>query len=118
MSSTVMENTMLAMVLTLPLLAQSPAGIPGVVAPGMQPELIQEGYTWAEGAVGTADGGLFFVDIPSNKIFRLDPSGKITTVRENSAGANGLALDKSGELYIAEGDGKRISRGEQNGKAE
>ena len=117
MRNMVMENATLVVVLALPLLAQSPAGIPGVVAPGVKPELIREGYTWTEGPVGATDGGLFFVDINGNKIYHADPAGNITTVRENTAGANGLALDKSGELYAAEGDGKRISRGNQTGKA-
>ena len=101
--------------LALPVLAQSPAGIPGVVAPGVQPELVKEGFVFTEGPVGTADGGLFFTDIRANKIYRLDPAGKITTVRENTQGANGLALN-SGELYAAEGTGKLISGGNQNGR--
>ena len=95
--------------------AQSPAGIPGVVAAGVKPELVQEGFTFTEGPVGTADGGLFFTDIRANKIHRLDPAGKITTVRDGTDGANGLALN-SGELYAAEGAGKLISRGNQNGR--
>ena len=99
----------------LPLLAQSPGGIPGVVAPGVQPELIQEGFVFTEGPVGTADGGLFFTDVRANKIYKMDPAGKITTVRQNTQGANGLALN-SGELYAAEGAGKLISRGNHNGR--
>jgi gluconolactonase len=53
----------------------------------------------------------------------MDPGGKITTIREDSGGANGLALTKSGELYAVEGaefaqrgvPGKRISRANQTG---
>src|ERR1700684_2411898 len=71
--------------------AQSPAGIPGVVAPGVQPELVQEGFTFLEGPGGTADGELFFSDIRVNKTYRLDPSGKISVVRENTNSTNGLA---------------------------
>jgi gluconolactonase len=108
-------RTIVLAALALPVLAQSPAGIPGVVAPGVQPELIQEGFVFTEGPVGTADGGLFFTDIRANKIYRMDPAGKITTVRENTQAANGLALNSS-ELYAAEGAGKLISRGNQNGR--
>jgi gluconolactonase len=96
--------------------AQSPAGIPGVVAAGVQPELVQEGFVFTEGPVGSADGGLYFTDIRANKIYRLDPSGKIAPARENTKGANGLAFN-SGELYAAEGAGKLISRGNHNGRA-
>jgi gluconolactonase len=89
--------------------AQQSAGIPGVIAPGVEPELVQEGFTFTEGPVGTPDGGLYFSDIRVNRIHRLDAAGKITTLYEQTNGANGLAFNKAGELFAAEGDGKRIS---------
>ena len=100
---------------TLPLPAQTSAGIPGVVAPGVTPELVQEKFVFTEGPVGTYDGGLFFSDIGSKTIYHMDPEGKITIARGNTLGANGLALNQS-ELYAAEGAGKLISRGNQNGR--
>jgi len=100
---------------TLPLPAQTAAGIPGVVAPGVKPELVQEGFVFTEGPVGTYDGGLFFSDIGSKTIYHMDPEGKITIARGNTLGANGLALNQS-ELYAAEGAGKLVSRGNQNGR--
>lgn len=99
----------------LPMWAQPSAGIPGVVAPGVQPELVQEGFVFTEGPVGTADGGLFFSDIRANRIYRMDPAGKISIMRPSTLGANGLALN-AGELYAAEGAGKLISRGNQSGR--
>jgi gluconolactonase len=98
----------------LPAGAQAPAGIPGVVARGVQPELIQEGFLLTEGPVGTPDGGLIFSDVGANKIYEMDPAGKITIIRGSTQGANGLALN-AGELYAAEGTGKLISRGNQGG---
>jgi gluconolactonase len=95
--------------------AQAPAGIPGVVAPGAVPELIQEGYVFTEGPVGTADGGLYFSDIRVSKTYFLDPGGKISAVREGTNGANGLALTKDGELLFAEGDAKRITKRNRDG---
>ena len=44
------------LMLALPAMAQAPGGIPGVLAPGVTPELVQEGFTFTEGPVGTADG--------------------------------------------------------------
>jgi len=99
----------------LPVLAQAPAGIPGVLASGVVPELVQEGFTFTEGPVGTADGGLFFSDIRANRVHYLDPAGKISVVRESTNGANGLALTKSGELVFAEGGGKRITERGKDG---
>jgi len=104
-----------AFYMSLTAFSQSPSGIPGVVAPGVQPELVQEGFTFLEGPVGTADGGLFFSDIRVNKTYRLDPSGKISVVRENTNSTNGLALTKDGDLLGAEGDGHRISKRSRDG---
>src|SRR5437763_17007101 len=39
----------LVALLAAPALAQTPAGIPGVVAPGLMSELVQEGFTFTEG---------------------------------------------------------------------
>jgi gluconolactonase len=102
--------------LGLPVLAQPAAGISGVVAAGVQPQLVQEGFVFTDGPVGSFDGGLYFSDVRANKIYFLNPSGKITSVRDNTAGANGLAFN-SGELYAAEGTGKLISRGNSNGRS-
>ena len=49
--------------LALPVSAQTPSGIAGVVAPGVEPGLVQEGFVFTEGPVGTPDGGLYFSDI-------------------------------------------------------
>ena len=98
-----------------PALAQTPAGIPGVLAPGVVSELVQEGFTFTEGPVGAADGSLYFSDIRVNKTFHLDAAGKIALFRENTNGANGIALTKDGELLFAEGDGKRISKRGRDG---
>jgi len=95
--------------------AQSPGGIAGVVAPGVMPELVQEGFVFTEGPVGTPDGGLYFSDIRPNRIHYLDPSGKISLVREQTNGANGLALTRDGDLIAAEGEGKRISKRSRDG---
>ena len=95
--------------------AQSPGGIAGVVAPGVMPELVQEGFVFTEGPVGTPDGGLYFSDIRPNRIHYLDPGGKISLVREQTNGANGLALTRDGDLIAAEGEGKRISKRSRDG---
>jgi gluconolactonase len=95
--------------------AQAQSGIAGVVAAGAEPELVQEGFTFTEGPVGTSDGGLYFSDIRVNRIYHLDPNGKINLAREQTNGANGLALNHDGELLAAEGDGKRISKRSREG---
>ena len=98
----------------LPAVAQTPAGIPGVLAPGATPQLVQEGFKFTEGPLA-ADGGLYFSDIPANWTYFLDAGGKIAPVRENTNGANGIALNKAGEMLFAEGEGKRISKRNKDG---
>ncbi len=99
----------------LPAVAQTPAGIPGIVAPGAAPELVQEGFGFTEGPLGTPDGGLYFSDIKVSRTFFRDAGGKIGVVREGTNGANGLALTRDGELLFAEGDGKRITKRNKDG---
>ena len=100
-------------VTALPAMAQAQA-IPGVLAPGATPQLVQEGFKFTEGPLA-ADGGLYFSDIPANRTYFLDPGGKIAPVRENTNGANGIAIDKDGGLLFAEGEGKRISKRNKDG---
>jgi gluconolactonase len=94
----------------LPAAAQAQDGIPGVLAPGVASELVQEGFTFTEGPVGTADGSLYFSDIRVNRVFLLDTAGKIAVARENTNGSNGLAFTRAGELLFAEGGGPRITK--------
>ncbi len=101
--------------LALPVSAQTPSGIAGVVAPGVEPVLVQEGFVFTEGPVGTPDGGLYFSDIRPNRIYRLDSNGEIGLFREQTNGANGLAVTREGDLLAAEGDGKRISKRSRDG---
>ena len=107
------SGAIVALALALPAVAQAPGGIPGVVAPGVQAELIQEGFTFTEGPVGAADGSLYFSDIRVSKTHHLDLSGKITVFRENTNSANGIALTKDGELLFAEKD--RITKRSRDG---
>jgi gluconolactonase len=97
---------------------QTHGGIAGVLAEGVEPELVQEGFIFTEGTLGMADGGLYFTDLRANRIYRLDVSGKISVFRENTNGTNGLAFTPSGDLVGAEGArGKRISKISADGKA-
>src|SRR5258708_1491132 len=111
--------------LNLPLRLHAPnqPAIPRVIASGTRLGLVQESVLWAEGPVGSADGGLYFNDVRNSRMYRLDPDGKITTLREDSGGANGMALTKAGDLYAVEGaefatrgvPGRRVSHGNQTG---
>lgn len=94
-----------------------------VIAPGVRPEVIATGIRWAEGPVWLpAEGALLFSDPPGNVIRRwarrsgvtefLRPSGAADfdpkVIRE--PGANGLALDGSGRLLIADSGNRVLAR--------
>lgn len=94
-----------------PQLRQS--AIAGVIAAGAEVELVREGYEGLEGPVGTPDGGLFFSEIPTSRIYKLEPSGAISVWRDSTNGTNGLFLLQDGRLLAAEsrgteGQGRRI----------
>jgi gluconolactonase len=74
-----------------------------------EPMGLTEGPTW--------DGsGLLFTNIPNSRIMRYDAaSGEINVFRTGTNNANGLMLDKDGELYGCEGGGRRMVRYEKDG---
>jgi len=55
------------------------------------------------------NGILYFSDIQANKIYTWNETQGLQVYKENSGGANGLYLDKSGQLIICEGSNKRIT---------
>jgi gluconolactonase len=94
-----------------------------IIAPDLAVEVIATGIAWAEGPLWLpAQRALLFTDPPANIIRRwsrargtsrfLSPSGAAGTdprqIRE--PGANGLALDRTGRLLIANSGGRSIDR--------
>ena len=77
---------------TSPALAQTLPGIPGVLAPGVAPELVQGGLKALEGPVAAADGSIYFSDRMPDRTYHLGLDGKITVYQENTGAANGLAF--------------------------
>jgi sugar lactone lactonase YvrE/enterochelin esterase-like enzyme len=71
-------------------------------------ELVGEGYQWAEGLAVTADGTLYFSDVPAAKIYRVPTNGKPEVFVKDSGNANGLALGPDGRLYGACGGVQKI----------
>src|SRR5437667_10034453 len=106
----------LAVISAALLFGQTDSGIKGVVAGNARPELVQEGFMFTEGPVGTADGGLYFSDIMgADKTYRLDSAGKITLYRGNTNGTNVLALMRDNSLIGAEGKPIRNARADSAG---
>lgn len=108
---------------TRPRVRRLSAKLDRMILPGTQPEVIATGIRWAEGPLWVPRGGyLLFSDPPANIVRRwtpgrgvsvaLDPSGAADTdpSRIREPGANGLALDASGALLIANSGGRSLDR--------
>ena len=74
------------------------------------------GFQFTEGPLWHPDGYLLFVDIRRSLIFRLVPGQEPEVARENSGGSNGLTFDLQGRLLMCEGDNRRVTRMEADGK--
>jgi len=85
-------------------------------------EIIAEGYEWSEGPVWVeSTQTLLFSDVPKNTIYKwsegkkaevyLTPSGYTGSApRTGETGSNGLTLDASGNLVLAQHGDRRIAR--------
>ncbi|MGZ8159910.1 MAG: SMP-30/gluconolactonase/LRE family protein [Methylobacter sp.] len=76
--------------------------IPGVSAGGVIIELIKDGFKGTEGPIGYSDGSLLFTETNDNRITRIAPDNTVSTFLENSNGANGLAVNASGEIIAVQ----------------
>lgn len=93
-----------------------------VIAPGARVEVLARGFRWAEGPVWLPRGELLFTDVSGNTIHRWIPGRGISVFRRPSgladpqpsgvreAGANGLALDRSGGLVFADSGNRELAR--------
>ncbi len=79
-----------------------PAGSTVSVVPGTAV------YRFLEGPARDRAGNLFFTDIQTSRIHRLE-SGAVSLFRDNSNSANGLMFDRNGRLIACEGGAGRIT---------
>jgi gluconolactonase len=78
-------------------------------------EVLAEPMGLTEGPVWDGSG-LLFTNIPNSRVMRYDAgSGEISVFRTGTNNANGLMLDKMGNLYACEGGGRRMARYEKDG---
>lgn len=93
-----------------------------IIAPDARLEVLAEGFEWTEGPVWVSQGNyLLFSDIPNNSIIKwkegdsttlyLKPSGFTGESSESEEpGANGLVLDRDGNLVLCQHGDRRIAR--------
>src|ERR1700730_10188431 len=78
-------------------------------------ERLATGFIFTEGPLWHPNGYWNFVDIRQNKLFRLTP-GKEPAVVRNTIGGNGTTFDLQGRLVVCEGDDRRLTRMDADGK--
>jgi sugar lactone lactonase YvrE len=54
------------------------------------------------------NGNVFFSDVRSNRIHKIAADGKVTLLKDDTGGANGLMFGPDGRLYAAQNGRKRI----------
>ncbi len=94
--------------LVRPLLSQS------INTKGITVEKIADGFQFVEGPVWK-DGALLFSDIPANTIYKWIPDSGVSVFLKPSGNSNGLALDKNGNLLLAQHGLRQLARLENDG---
>ena len=87
-----------------------------LVAPGATVEKLAGGFAFTEGPACGAHGNVYFTDIPNNRIHKWDVSNHtLSTIREQTGGANGLYFDRHGNLLACEGTGRQLTSTKPDG---
>ena len=82
-----------------------------LIATDAQPKKVAGGFRFTEGPAADSKGNIFFVDIGNNRIHCWEPkSEQLSTVREDSGGADGMFVGPDGALWICEMNAKQISK--------
>jgi gluconolactonase len=84
----------------------------------IQAEQVATGLRYADGMVWAREGFLIFADVEKKKIYRLDPGTPPKPTDEDNNGAQGLAYDSQGRLYICEPLSRRLVRLDRKAKIE
>jgi gluconolactonase len=79
-----------------------------VLIPGEDWQLVSEGHQFTEGPAADATGQMYFVDVPSSQIFKVQLNGTVQRFAENSGKASGLAIGPEGRIYAAQSGNKQI----------
>lgn len=75
---------------------------PSIIKENASPVLISDNFAFTEGPVSDARGNVYFTDQPNNRILKWSAkTGSISVYMENSGRANGLYIDKNGNLLAA-----------------
>jgi gluconolactonase len=89
-----------------------------ILIDGQEWELVADGFKFLEGPAVDADGVLYFSDLPTAKIYRLNAAGQPEVFVQNGDVTNGLMFGPDGKLYGCQSIKRRIVAYDQKGKVE
>ena len=84
----------------------------------MPAQRLATGFVFTEGPLWHPDGFFYFVDVRASMLYRLTPGGAPEVVREKTGGGNGTTFDLQGRLVLCEGDHRRVTRRDADGRFE
>ena len=72
-------------------------------------EEMSSGHGFTEGPAVDKDGNVYFTDVRADKIHKIDhASGKVSLVKDQSGGANGMMFGGDGRLYLCQNKKRQI----------
>ena len=88
-----------------------------ILLPDEKWQLVADGYHDARGSACNASGEVFFVDVPDNKVYRMDLDGKVNVFLPDAGQANSLSVGPEGQLYAVSCKTGKITSYDPSGKA-
>ena len=80
-----------------------------LVLPLAKPVKLAGDFKFTEGPAVSANGDVYFTDIPNNRIHKWSASNKeLSIFAEETNGANGLYFADDGRLFACQGNAKRV----------
>ena len=87
------------------------------VAPGAELKKLADGFKFTEGPAVDAEGNVFFTDQPNDRIMKWSAEGKLSTFLAPCGRANGLYLDRKGNLLACADENNQLWSIDPKGKA-
>jgi gluconolactonase len=89
-----------------------------ILIDGQEWELVADGFKFLEGPAVDANGVLYFSDLPTAKIYRLNAAGQPEVFVQNGEVTNGLMFGPDGKLYGCQSVKRRIVAYDKKGQFE
>ncbi len=90
----------------------SPVALPALASdfPGVgEVRKLHGGFEFTEGPASDGKGSLYFCDLPTEKLYRVDSRGNLSTFLESSLRTNGLYFHRDGRLFACETGSSKVS---------